>query len=1320
MQVLNALSLMTALLLGFGLLPTQFGSANDVLGEQIKVVYLDVFRPSKVEKEWTPLLPRELIRQAVLLSAREEFGFTTRDMVLGDSIDESNPHIDSLKCSTVTADQKMSLTLQLSEDPENKHSLSHKIQAAAGGYVSSKSYPDIVEKSELWTRSELVELFKSWGWIHKPTPINPEATLSEEVESLLHTFNEYAQFDAVRRLHSQIRTEGESPALLAALVRGYANLGQLCRYHFTGREQVFYARSLLYAERLLVRHGDSPFARWNRAYARVMAGLDFAAVKDLQQAEEFLNSDTPPAWVPILTAYLDHSLIKSVNKTNSEDSSIEQENLSDQAPEEPEAPEWVQIAFDLFGSRAELNNQEPADPTDSLAAYLCLVLAERTRNVSYQNTFFDSLIRLQPLCLRAIDSMADRGGVSNLHRMTTLGPSVNLRSLRSHVLAMPGLPPEAVSTIRECYEGNWPNKPVPSLVMALRAGMADDLESELSWSALAEMIQDVHFVQVYRRGIFMKFSWSVPVDDFLDAASQSLQGYRFAPIIEALHLDPTLQSNEINALMEKIQFGDLSVTATLLLDKSWWGRKPTTTSHFRWVWNRLIQSGDATSHDLVARIVKLHTHQNSRRLWFARELHFVNPYSPIWASAFVSNDWVHAQPDVKRYLEHFGYDPYFLRRLAEQQVKAELYEDAQKTLERFIVVCPNRWGYEELAAIHRRKGENTIANTLMEEFLSVGTDLGLSDARVHAELAEKHLEQNEFDEALKHAELAAQSGAAWAMMTAAYVNERTGHWNRSESLVRSTSERYDTGRSLLYWWCRRTGRGDLEYARGLAQQYFTEPHDTSCISGEIDEALFSLLEDNPEAALKSLLHKFEPDKDPFIGLHAVLVANQLDQLETRDSLLQDLPVEWIPASVGSHQRYYELANLLRKFWNGEEVVFDWKVFDEKVKRLSKIHQVRVYYFVSEVGKILGTQKLADEYLKRCTAPIGGVDDANQILALAQLHAKGEDPYAEDLPELHQVPWPGSDSELYQMAGRLIDQGRPAEAKPLLLEFVERTGNYTGMRRLARLHLQNHEFLEALPFAERAATWGDSTGIFRAMSANDGLGRFDDSEKWVRKLAERYEDDQAEWYLWCIRTGQGDVANARVLAKKHYVDADPPYKAGDWRSPVFFLLDEDIPEAIREFQSAYEHYPDPWSGLHLATLYEAIGNDEQRNDILESVANTKHLKRFGKSDRNSMVKLAQLFLPACLDPTNTHPISQQIDYLSSTLSTNQKVNVNYFAAHLFQTIGDDSLALEYLKRCVTPNYSLQVNQSLAYRDLRKSGLDPFDLLTSKEEAIDTDR
>ncbi len=117
----------------------------------------------------------------------------------------------------------------------------------------------------------------------RKAPCRPKST------AVLRELNFFSQFSAIRQLHAIARSSGESPQMLGALVRGYANLGQLTNFHWNATHKVCKARALLYAQRLVRLDHASASALWHRAYAEALVGLHTAALADLKAARELAD-----------------------------------------------------------------------------------------------------------------------------------------------------------------------------------------------------------------------------------------------------------------------------------------------------------------------------------------------------------------------------------------------------------------------------------------------------------------------------------------------------------------------------------------------------------------------------------------------------------------------------------------------------------------------------------------------------------------------------------------------------------------------------------------------------------------------------------------------------------------------------------------------------------------------------------------------------------------------------------------------------------------------------------------------------------------------
>ena len=92
-------------------------------------------------------------------------------------------------------------------------------------------------------------------------------------------------------------------------------------------------------------------------------------------------------------------------------------------------------------------------------------------------------------------------------------------------------------------------------------------------------------------------------------------------------------------------------------------------------------------------------------------------------------------------------------------------------------------------------------------------DLGLDHASARVEIANYYMEQKQWDKARPYAEQAAMTWAEWAMVCAGRCAEGEKDWNRAEQWYSRATQRYpSTDWAAWYFFCKRTGQGNLEAA----------------------------------------------------------------------------------------------------------------------------------------------------------------------------------------------------------------------------------------------------------------------------------------------------------------------------------------------------------------------------------------------------------------------------------------------------------------------------------------------------------------------------
>ena len=91
-------------------------------------------------------------------------------------------------------------------------------------------------------------------------------------------------------------------------------MGSLTEYHYNAAFKAYYARGLLYAERLVHGTNASPWALCHRAYARMQAGLHKFAADDIAAAKKKQGDSSAamplPFWTKVLDAFGQGDLLR--------------------------------------------------------------------------------------------------------------------------------------------------------------------------------------------------------------------------------------------------------------------------------------------------------------------------------------------------------------------------------------------------------------------------------------------------------------------------------------------------------------------------------------------------------------------------------------------------------------------------------------------------------------------------------------------------------------------------------------------------------------------------------------------------------------------------------------------------------------------------------------------------------------------------------------------------------------------------------------------------------------------------------------------------
>jgi len=888
------------------------------------------------------LLAREVVRQAVLIAARDGLGLPARDAVLGDAGDGE-------VIAEVAAEFRKGgggvVVIRRLRGSGRQALLDRELPGGAGG---AADFPALVAAAERLARVELPAALGRAGFAGRPNRAPGAAPAPEGVEERLGTMTPFAQFAAMRAVHEAIRDTGESPARLGALARAYANLGVLAEPHWDASHKVFKARALLYAERLVAAAPDSASALQHRAYARALAGLPGAALADLEAARAAKDAGhgEAPAWVGSIEAY----------------ARCDAEHL---AGGEPATLATLLQFFAAERASADIN---PLRSTTSNVSIIKAGVAAEAAN---------------PECLRVLDGLAEVRDLGIQQDATGRAPQLLSATIARRLADLPGLP-EGVAPLATQPEDE--PKVVAALVAAGRPGKD---AGEPSWAVLGRLIREDRFAATYRRVRFMAEMWSVPVGDYLEEVRPMVAGHPYHDFLRCYGIG---DRDELARTIKGVHIADLEKTEYQYLMKV----MPVDSDTSAWQYAALQGHEEALDRDLVFMICYA---PEERRAELARRLREVSPHSPFGVAALVEYDWDAARPQAEGWEREFGRDPPVLGALARRYVIIDRPDDARRCLRAYIRVAPDQWAYIALADVARAKGDDAGWKAALEEYLEQPTT-GLGHAQVRARIARYYMDRQEWKLARPYADAAAESGAAWAMLCAARCYEGLREWREAEAWVRRTAERYDSKKFDWFLWCARTHHGDARAAIRLATDGYADRIER-LTPDELD-ALGTryLLEGEPRKALDAY-HKsyLKADKPLGAAFDVALLAADLREAGLRDELLKQVAED--PRYEG--KKMPRIAALFRKSLDqAPDHPLDLKAVDELIEQMPEAPRGDASWMVARFLEYLGRTDEAPRYYKACAGSITS-SAPHLILSAESLRKRGIEPPSIIVDEGKQKP-----------------------------------------------------------------------------------------------------------------------------------------------------------------------------------------------------------------------------------------------------------------------------------------------------------------------------
>ncbi len=940
-----------------------------------QTVFIDFVESHWKEKAWDGgILAREIVRQAFWLAATDA-GLIVRDAALRESPpvelgDGRHLTID------VTPTPGNSVKIRITDKTE-KEVWTNDLPLTPNTQFYYVDLPDLITRAEALSRAGFVEAIKAAG-IPVAERVEPkDAPLPSAIRDKLDKMSIVDQFAALREIHKAMQEQGQSSAILGGLTRGYANLGDLTGFFWNSTPKVFLARSLLCAERFMVAYQASREARWHRAYARAMTGMHGAALGDLR------------------------ILANQASESNDDGG----ESMKDDPP-------WAMLLRPLCEYRtSDLKKAAKLNKTARLlATYMALLTVEFSGEKDITLKIGHEVLSEQPDCFRVYDVMCDVGGVSNLHRATMIGPEALGKTFLSRLNEIPGLPSSAkpktpseaeqsrleriarqlAQADDEDEESEETDRAlagmdaagycvrVPGVVKALVHGKATSKDAgQPSWQTLGRIIEELLFIQMYRRAEFMVCPWNVSPHEFIVEAFPLIKAHPYAGVVRAMDMDARVRAAEMMSVMQSIKVVDANLNM----------EKPFSTILFylsdpgmnlrRSIWRDATYHIDPIAGDVCSRMAR--TQGDKRKAW-ADLLRDISPQSPMVFANYIETDWENCKNQIVEWEPLYIHHVTFAKALAQKYSELKEYKKAEACLRKYIRKSPDYWAFKLRADNALAQGNRKRWRSTLEDFLKCESH-GLEDVSARCDIADFLMSEGKYKEALPYAEQAAQSWAFRGMDTALRCNEALERWDDAERWAKRLGDRYDLVAMKWFLWCKRTGRGHLEAAARDAERRLDSLTSSEATPPPLNQAgTYYLLTKRPKKALATFERSYKLDGDLLSGMFVATIQDSLGLAEDRDRILNAMSVAYPEKPDEPASPMVQLINLMQEHLTSDgEGAMSVSVVERIVEHSDKMRAANMWYFAGCFFQARNDEDQARECML-CSAGNTGATTMTQIIA----------------------------------------------------------------------------------------------------------------------------------------------------------------------------------------------------------------------------------------------------------------------------------------------------------------------------------------------------
>jgi len=932
-----------------------FTNVPMVLGEETsnqppaQALYLHTeFYPSAEvpHEDDTDLIVRELIRQALLIAAREELHVPTYDETLGETSPKNIEVLHLFLRERQMKEGPWKVTLYAYNE-QTKEKSEEPIWEKEYPFDENRAnlYADMAEKLNISVTQDLVQALQASG-LRNEQPSREAGALVEpnQLDEMLREVDFVKQFAAVRSAHQSIAITGESPEQLSVLVRGYANMSMLSWHQYNATTYAYIARAWLYAERLKSLSKENNISLWNSAYAWALGGGLNHALADLRHIGDPMQSspgaeNAPPNWMKLIDPYCksNREATKQVGELN--------EDLKPWATRL-----WFEITRTYLHTDWTYHAGSETIETSPTAYGVYATMAAYGAGLrTGRSGAYQAPIAFGQHAPHSLDAVP---GMPKLIR-DFLPTSAFKQSLLSGVYKDPDT--------EDSFSGA-----MAFIAKLLRNEDEKASSSDLSWSALAYFLEEEMFIQIVN---FLSVSTNATESSQADevaAVMPFIKDHRYASYIAMMRYNWRHEVEQIKQTVRAIEIVDARRSMVYMGYRLWDFKDENGKEIGKTAMNQATLC--FTVKGILVHYFFLPTNWKSLNMEISNRsvetLSEIAPHSEIAVRFELHTNKDPSTQQLDAWQQELSEDATAFSKLGDSYLKKGDIEKAAACFAKSAAMLPMSATSTKLANIYWETDFDKWEKPLLDFLTS--EDSGLAHSRVHRQLALGYQHYGLWEQSKPHALAAGQTWSATGLQLASENCEALAEWQESEYWVRERSEKYPSySGEKWYFWCRRTGRGNELDAQAVAQKYFEGEFRRPTRWNYISKGAYHILEQDLPSALQAY-QKSQSIKAVFTCSFMIAqLSRQLGNEEARTQVLADIEkAAEDPDHFGKEVTEVGLA-IVELLKTGDDS-------PEKIGRIEKllenydkeVTRSAFAYFVGAELEALENQEEAEKYWRR--------------------------------------------------------------------------------------------------------------------------------------------------------------------------------------------------------------------------------------------------------------------------------------------------------------------------------------------------------------------